>query len=121
MKATAQLISSQTPPSTVGLDYSRQRKRQMAEKYKYCPYCQQPLEDNGSCPGCSYGHKHQKAKSQDQPRLCAWNDHGMSCHLPGHLSQTVHGTGPWYCRSHFAQIMGWPALTATVTEPGANG
>ena len=88
----------------------------LMEKYKYCPHCSQPLEDDGSCPGCAYGHKRQKPKSQDQPRLCAWNDHGMPCHEPGHLSQGTLGLGPWYCRSHFARLMGWPAWAAAAIE-----
>lgn len=87
------------------------------EKYKYCPHCSQPLEDDGSCPGCAYGHKRQQAKPpSQQPRLCAFNDHGEPCHQPGHLSQTTHGGGPWYCRNHFAQINGWPAWQAAAID-----
>lgn len=39
---------------------------------------------------------------------CAYNDHGMNCGQPGFLSLATHGEGPWYCRKHFASIMGWP-------------
>ena len=89
----------------------------MVEKYKYCPYCQQPLEDDGSCPGCSYGRKRQQAKPPpERPRLCAWNNHGDPCHAIGHLSTSTNGSGPWYCRSHFARLMGWPSWQAAVTE-----
>lgn len=86
------------------------------EKYKYCPHCSQPLENDGSCPGCQYGHKRQKTKSIEQPRLCAFNDQGLPCHRPGHLSTGTHGEGPWFCRTHFARIMKWPAWEAAVTD-----
>ena len=96
----------------------------MSTKYRYCPNCSQPLEDNGECPGCTYGHKRQQQPKESQDRTCAWNDHGLPCHLIGHLSQTTLGSGPWYCRDHFAMLMGWPALRANVTdeaeESGAN-
>ena len=38
---------------------------------------------------------------------CRWNDHGMQCDKYGHLSQGTNGEGPWYCRDHFAKLMGW--------------
>jgi hypothetical protein len=88
------------------------------KKYKFCPKCSQPLEDDGTCPGCTYGHKRQQqAKHTQQPRLCAFNDHGDSCRQPGHLSTGTIGTGPWYCRAHFAKIMKWPAWEATTEKP----
>lgn len=40
-------------------------------------------------------------------RQCEWNDHGQPCQTEGHLSQSVVGGGPWYCRKHFGELMGW--------------
>lgn len=81
----------------------------MAEKYQYCPRCSQPLEDDGSCPGCSYGHKriNAPAKPTINPE-CPWNDHGVRCGKIGSLSDSHNGSGPWYCSEHFWQLKGWP-------------
>lgn len=38
---------------------------------------------------------------------CAWNDHGEHCDRYGHMSTGTIGTGPWYCRDHFADLMRW--------------
>lgn len=76
--------------------------------YEICPKCNGLLELDGTC-SCGY---RPKTESKPKPRLCAFNNHGDSCHLPGYLSQTTYGEGPWYCRAHFAKIMGWPAETS---------
>lgn len=82
------------------------------QKYKYCPKCSQPLEDNGKCPGCSYGHKKHSPQADPSSKQCAFLDTGYRCQSDGHLSTDTHGAGPWYCRPHFSRIMGWPALEA---------
>lgn len=82
----------------------------MTSKYKFCPKCSQPLEDDCSCPGCSYGHKRQAtSKASDRPRLCAWDDHGQPCGYPAGLSDCTNGAGPWYCRLHYAKLKGHDA------------
>jgi hypothetical protein len=49
-------------------------------------------------------------------KQCAWNEVGYRCQADGHLAQTVHGAGPWYCRAHFAALNNWPAWKAPVSE-----
>jgi len=49
-------------------------------------------------------------------KQCAFNDHGYRCQNDGHLSSTVYGEGPWYCRDHFARIMGWSAYRALLVD-----
>ena len=80
-------------------------------KYKYCPKCSQPLEDDGKCAGCSYGHKAAQPKDEFG-KQCAFNDTGYRCQKDGHLSGDTHGKGSWYCRAHFARVMGWQAWEA---------
>lgn len=46
---------------------------------------------------------------------CAWNDHGVPCEKYGPLSTSTNGEGPWYCQDHFADLMGWPRLSAART------
>lgn len=79
----------------------------MAEKYKYCPRCSQPLEDDGSCPGCSYGHKRQQQVSAKTVNPeCPWNDHGLRCNRLGSMSDATNGAGPWYCGRHYWKMRG---------------
>lgn len=77
-----------------------------------CPSCGGLTEEDDK--SCSCGWKAKKYEPKYQPRLCAFNDHGYVCHLPGHLSTGTLGGGPWYCRKHFARLMGWPSWEATV-------
>lgn len=48
-------------------------------------------------------------------KQCSWRERGEQCQHYGGLSPGVVG-GPWYCRTHFAQLMGWPSWQATVTD-----
>ena len=81
---------------------------------KTCPKCKGLLEDDGSC-SCGYTTQ-QKRDTKQQPRRCAYNDHGQTCGRPGYLSLSTNGEGAFYCRSHYARLMGWPALEASVIE-----
>ena len=49
-------------------------------------------------------------------KQCAWKEVGQQCQNDGHLSQAIHGAGPWYCRTHFAALMGWASWQAAVTD-----
>jgi hypothetical protein len=48
-------------------------------------------------------------------KQCVWKTDGYQCQSMGHLSTTISG-GPWYCRSHFARLMGWPSWEAAVVD-----
>lgn len=47
---------------------------------------------------------------------CPWNDHGYQCQATGWLADTTNGRGPWYCRTHYAQLHGREAWTAPVVD-----
>ena len=52
-------------------------------------------------------------------RQCSWRDNGYQCQNEGHLAQTVHGGGPWYCRAHFATLTGrenWKAPNLDMSQ-----
>ena len=49
-------------------------------------------------------------------KQCAWTELGYRCQADGHLAQTIHGGGPWYCRAHFAALNNWPAWKAPVKD-----
>jgi hypothetical protein len=48
-----------------------------------------------------------EAPGEFNGKQCAFNDHGYRCQNDGHMSTTTLGDGPWYCRAHFAKLMGW--------------
>lgn len=85
----------------------------MPQKFKYCPHCQAPLEDDGSCPGCAYGHKRTGSASGKRPSPeCPFDDHGRRCNLIGSISDSTTGSGPWYCPEHYWQLKGYPMRKA---------
>ena len=92
-----------------------------------CPQCYGETEpDNKSC-SCGWASRG-KSTAKKGPTLCCYNDHGTPCHAQGHLSTGTTGAGPWYCRPHFARVMGWPVWEASAikptqlqTEPGEKG
>lgn len=78
-----------------------------------CPKCHGITEqDNKSC-SCGWTARGQKKEISKQ---CAFDDVGYRCQLDGHIATTTHGEGPWYCRTHFARVMGWAALQAAVID-----
>ena len=79
-----------------------------------CPNCEGLTELDGK--SCSCGWKARSADKPKQARLCEFDDHGQPCGYPGHLSTGTLGTGPWYCRTHFARVMGWPAVEASAVR-----
>lgn len=89
----------------------------MAEKYTYCPRCSQPLEDDGTCPGCTYGHKRNQSRSQTINPECPWNDHGIRCGKIGSLSDSTNGAGPWYCATHYWKLKDWPVKKSDAPGP----
>lgn len=82
-----------------------------------CPECGEPLAKPYSSCTCGWRatkssgspYKH-SVRIGDQwiDKGCAWNDHGDKCPSYGHMSIGTTGTGPWYCRDHFADLMRWP-------------
>lgn len=48
-------------------------------------------------------------------KQCTWRDRGEQCQSYGSLSTGIVG-GPWYCRLHFAAVMGWPAWEAPAVD-----
>ena len=80
-----------------------------------CPNCRGLLESDGTCT-CGYGAARKRRQEQPQQKLCAFNDHGMRCPRIGHMANTTNGEGPWYCREHFARIMGWEYTEPTEDE-----
>jgi hypothetical protein len=75
-----------------------------------CPSCHGLTEKDGK--SCSCGWRAQATKQHAQKRICEFDDHGQQCGYEGRLSTTTMGEGPWYCRAHFARIMGWPQWEA---------
>lgn len=49
-------------------------------------------------------------------KQCIWKTNGYQCQGIGHLSTGTLGTGPWYCREHFAMLMKWPAYRANIVD-----
>ncbi len=49
-------------------------------------------------------------------KQCIWKTEGHQCQSIGHLSSGTLGSGPWYCREHFARLMKWPAWQASVVD-----
>lgn len=49
-------------------------------------------------------------------KQCIWKTDGYQCQDYGNLSTGTHGTGPWYCRTHFAKLMKWPTWEASVLD-----
>jgi hypothetical protein len=80
-----------------------------------CPECGEPLAKPFKSCTCGWRDEPKK-RERDKPRLCPWNDHGDVCGRPGHLSDSVVGGGPWYCREHFARLKGWSSWEAAVTD-----
>jgi hypothetical protein len=79
-----------------------------------CPKCSGITEkDNKSC---SCGWTARGNRKEQVSKQCAFNDHGLRCEKTGSIANTTNGEGPWYCRDHFATVMGWGALKA-VTLP----
>lgn len=84
-----------------------------------CPQCNEVLVNQRKCEDCGWTaepvktdrspYKHGiKIEGRWINRGCAWNDHGSECDKIGVMSQATNGQGPWYCRQHFARLMGWP-------------
>lgn len=82
---------------------------------KKCPQCGGLTEPDGTW--CSCGWRAQPVGNVLENRkehYCEFNDYGQSCPQVGFLSQSTNGAGPWYCRTHFARIMGWPVVEAGI-------
>lgn len=70
-----------------------------------CPDCGNPLARPFLT--CSCGWRSKKAVPFNTAKRCCWNDFGVPCDKVGHMSTGTTGDGPWYCRDHFADLMGW--------------
>lgn len=51
-------------------------------------------------------------KKTAAPTMCEWNEMGTSCPHRGILSPGNLGYGPWYCREHFCELLGYPDMKA---------
>jgi hypothetical protein len=81
-----------------------------------CPSCGGLTElDEKSC-SCGWRARKSAPERKTVDRQCIWKTNGYQCQNDGHLSDTTHGAGPWYCRSHYAQLKGWDAWQAAVTD-----
>lgn len=49
-------------------------------------------------------------------KQCIFKTNGYQCQHDGHLSTGTLGEGPWYCREHFARVMGWQAWEASAVD-----
>lgn len=77
-----------------------------------CPKCEGMMEADGLSCSCGYRVQTGNMLENRKEHYCEFNDHGLACAQVGFLSQSTNGSGPWYCRTHFARIMGWPAVEA---------
>ncbi len=48
------------------------------------------------------------AASESVDLTCPWNDHGHICGERGSLSDSLNGSGPWYCSKHYWTLKGDP-------------
>ncbi len=55
------------------------------------------------------------ASAGNAPAADAYRCHANGCPLPGAISESTKGGGPWFCRFHFGrQADLWPQITDTV-------
>lgn len=80
-----------------------------------CPDCGNPL--SRPFESCHCGWRSRRIQKAQPKRLCQWDDHGLSCAAAGHMSTGTTGDGPWYCRDHFADLMGWQRWTVDGNLP----
>lgn len=77
----------------------------MAKKYNGPPG---PMGD-GKSPAGSVDHAGRRWLDVGGERVsvsCQWDDHGNKCGEYGVLSDSTNGTGPSYCREHYAKLKG---------------
>lgn len=85
---------------------------------RICPECNNPMNRPNDCQTC--GWKRDGKRQNGNPYLfgvkvgdhwidkqCGFDDVGHRCTRPGHMAMSTNGEGPWYCRQHFARLMGW--------------
>lgn len=67
----------------------------------------------------SYGEASWAATAeQPESPFCS----AAGCPMPGAISESTKGTGPWFCRFHFgAEPNKWPAITSEVRELKRSG
>lgn len=57
------------------------------------------------------GKKAEPQPEPDDDGMC----HAYGCPLPGAISSSTVGGGPWFCRFHFGQLAhDWPRITEEV-------
>lgn len=68
--------------------------------YDKCPACYGELEQDGTC-SCGYGVKRASLSgvARSTPEI---NRKCPTCSNPGYLTHATNGSGPWFCREHFA-------------------
>ncbi|MCD6674863.1 MAG: hypothetical protein LT106_18675 [Burkholderiaceae bacterium] len=55
------------------------------------------------------------ARGAPEPEVDSGRCHAYGCPLPGAISDSTKGSGPWLCRFHFGRDRGeWQAITETV-------
>ena len=94
---------------------------------RICPECNNPMNANDKCQTCGWTRDKPKANGNPYPfgirigtewidKQCGYDDHGKRCQRIGHMAMSTNGEGPWYCRTHFARLMGWSEDLAEPTR-----
>ncbi len=57
------------------------------------------------------------ARGAPEPEVDTGGCYANGCPLPGAISESTKGGGPWLCRFHFGhEPIRWPEITETVRE-----
>lgn len=57
------------------------------------------------------------ARGAPEPEVDTGGCYANGCPLPGAISESTKGGGPWFCRFHFGrEPLTWPEITETVRE-----
>ena len=81
-----------------------------------CPECGDVLSIGARA--CACGWRKAGKKEQGPDLNCPFNDHGYVCGIRGSLSESLNGSGPWYCPAHFWKLKGIDISKETNNPPG---
>lgn len=62
------------------------------------------------------------ARGAPEPEVDTGGCYANGCPLPGAISESTKGGGPWFCRHHFATAPSrWSEITTRLRRAAANG
>lgn len=67
-----------------------------------CPECNQNLITE--VMDCSCGWRAGQSEQMPADHRCQYQVRGRRCPLPGTISPSIRGNGPWYCSEHWRNL-----------------